>query len=217
MPALTNNNSATRTKLRGVGPAHVTPVSALKAQRNGEQPPAPGGPETDTSSPAVLKAVREFEHGRQRTRRAADTERMRERKERKRRGGAAPRAVRPTHSGHARKVDVTGAEDVEERDGDGESYPLAASQAELGEDPAGTADLDVSASQQISLEAFIKPAKLHKRKAEDFEVVPKVRSVIALDDHAPPLPEVDEPWEHVTLEDEHDLAPSYAQVVATAA
>jgi len=221
MPALTNNNSATRTKLRGVGPAHVTPVSALKAQRNGEQPPASVRPETDTSSPAVLKAVREFEYGRQRTKRAADTERMRERKERKRRGGAAPRAVRPTHSGHARKVDMTGAEDVEdadERDGDGENYPLNASQTDLREDPAGIADLDVSASQQISLEAFIKPAKLHKRKAEDFEVIPKVRSVIALDDHAPPpLPEVDEAWEHVTLDDEHDLAPSYAQVVSTAA
>ncbi|TFY63221.1 hypothetical protein EVJ58_g3378 [Rhodofomes roseus] len=177
MPALTNTNNATRTKLRGV---HVTPVSALKAQRNAEHAAAPALPDNDASSPAVLKAVREFEHGRHRVKRAADTERMRERKERKRRGGAA----RSTHAGHARKVDAL---DVDVEDGGRARAGRGARRAE-----------------ELAL------------AAEDFEVVPKVRSVIALDDHAPAIPELDEPWEHVILEDEHDLAPSYAQIVAAA-
>ncbi|KAH9830466.1 uncharacterized protein C8Q71DRAFT_367083 [Rhodofomes roseus] len=215
MPALTNTNNATRTKLRGV---HVTPVSALKAQRNAEHAAAPALPDNDASSPAVLKAVREFEHGRHRAKRAADTERMRERKERKRRGGAA----RSTHAGHARKVDAldVDVEDGDARELDGERGVLRSSHSQVELDEAlagsGVADPDGGASQQISLEDLIRPAKSHRRKAEDFEVVPKVRSVIALDDHAPAIPELDEPWEHVILEDEHDLAPSYAQIVAAA-
>ncbi|KZT73424.1 hypothetical protein DAEQUDRAFT_722036 [Daedalea quercina L-15889] len=202
MPALITNN-ASRTKSRG------THAGALKARHNGEHWRAPAVPEAD-ASPMVLKAVRELEHGRQRSKKVADTERMRERK---RRGGTA----RLTHAGYAaaRKINALDAEKAEAEDAevdDRESCALGASQAEVGEH-----DADVSASQQISLGDLIKPAKPHKRKAEDFEVIPKVRSVIALDDLAPTVPELDEPWEHVTLEDEHDLAPSYAQVVATAA
>jgi len=71
--------------------------------------------------------------------------------------------------------------------------------------------------EALDFEVLIKPAKVHKRKAEDFEVIPQVRSVIVLDDQIAATPELDEPWEHVTAEDEERIiGPSYAQIVASA-
>ena len=50
----------------------------------------------------------------------------------------------------------------------------------------------------------------------DFELVPHIRSVIALDDAMDDASELDEPWEYVSGETEGEVrkAPSYAQVVA---
>ena len=50
----------------------------------------------------------------------------------------------------------------------------------------------------------------------DFELVPHIRSVIALDDAMDDAGELDEPWEYVSGEGEGEgrKAPSYAQVVA---
>ncbi|EIN14266.1 hypothetical protein PUNSTDRAFT_140592 [Punctularia strigosozonata HHB-11173 SS5] len=55
------------------------------------------------------------------------------------------------------------------------------------------------------------------RKAKDsnFEVVPHVRAVIALDDE-PDLFELDEPWEYVNPDEDENHGPSYAAVVAGA-
>lgn len=53
---------------------------------------------------------------------------------------------------------------------------------------------------------------------DDFEVIPAVRSVIVLDEFIVPEPEVEEPWEYVSVDGEADtvVPPSYAQVVANA-
>jgi len=63
-----------------------------------------------------------------------------------------------------------------------------------------------------------KNKKKPRRNAKDgdFEVIPHVRSVIALDDKAAPEPEIDEPWEHIYGADEDQLVhePSYASIAA---
>jgi hypothetical protein len=49
----------------------------------------------------------------------------------------------------------------------------------------------------------------------DFEVVPHIRSVIALDDNTPDELDIDEPWEHIYSTDcEENKGLSYAQVAA---
>lgn len=48
----------------------------------------------------------------------------------------------------------------------------------------------------------------------DFEIIPKVRSVIALDDQALPEPEIEEPWDVIYDHEKMDQEPSYASIAA---
>lgn len=49
----------------------------------------------------------------------------------------------------------------------------------------------------------------------DFEVVPHVRPVIVLEDNVIPELDIDEPWEHVSLVEEHPVnALSYSKVTS---
>lgn len=50
----------------------------------------------------------------------------------------------------------------------------------------------------------------------DFEIIPHVRPVIALDDDMAPDVEVDEPWEHIYGDDDEypDKEPSYATIAS---
>ncbi|KAH9914638.1 uncharacterized protein BXZ73DRAFT_54876 [Epithele typhae] len=77
------------------------------------------------------------------------------------------------------------------------------------------------AAEQLRLGAFpVKPAKARKTKAGEFELVPGMPVVIALDDHLAADAELDEPWEHISadeLDEKRVLPPSYATVVANAA
>lgn len=53
--------------------------------------------------------------------------------------------------------------------------------------------------------------------AGDFEIVPNVRAVVALDDNDFEMPDIDETWEHISGagDEKADMkAFSYAQVVA---
>ena len=55
--------------------------------------------------------------------------------------------------------------------------------------------------------------------AGEFELVPGVPVVIALDDHIPEDAELDEPWEHISadeLDEKRESPPSYATVLANA-
>jgi len=182
----------------------------------------------------VLKAVRAYEHDRHRAKKTAETERTRERKERKRSLGAPchARPCRTAAHGHghghahahahgrrsaARGVFKGGA-DLEER----EDAFLAPVACEYEREERGAVDSETIPQRQdvreLDIHVLLKPARAHKHRADDFEVIPNVRSVIVLDDHISATPDVDEPWEHVTAEDvEKDSAPSYAQIVASAA
>ncbi|ETW86589.1 hypothetical protein HETIRDRAFT_145098 [Heterobasidion irregulare TC 32-1] len=73
--------------------------------------------------------------------------------------------------------------------------------------------------REVRLADLVRPAKKAHRKQgcdADFELVPHIRSVIALDDAMDDASELDEPWEYVSGESEGEArkAPSYAQVVA---
>lgn len=73
--------------------------------------------------------------------------------------------------------------------------------------------------REVRLADLVRPAKKAHRKQgcdADFELVPHIRSVIALDDAMDDASELDEPWEYVSGETEGEVrkAPSYAQVVA---
>jgi hypothetical protein len=52
----------------------------------------------------------------------------------------------------------------------------------------------------------------------DYEMIPRIRSVIALDEADDIDSELDEPWEHVFNEDkkalDSDKKPSYAEIVS---
>ncbi|KAI0721185.1 hypothetical protein C8Q72DRAFT_84245 [Fomitopsis betulina] len=201
MPAATTFVRRNVNKLMAAGPTHVMTASTLKARRKSAQLPTVPGSDALDADVAVLQALHGFANDRQRTQKAAH------RKERKRHT-----ASQAAHAGFARKVSSLGMEEAEGCEDEGE---LGASHAEIDVD--AIEDVDAGALRPITLQVLIKPAKVSKRKAEDFEVIPKVRAVIALDDPAPVLPEVDEPWEHIDFEeDEHDHQPSYAQVLAAA-
>ena len=60
---------------------------------------------------------------------------------------------------------------------------------------------------------------LPRALAGEFELVPGVPVVIALDDQIPDEAELDEPWEHISadeLDEKRVVPPSYATVVANA-
>ena len=57
----------------------------------------------------------------------------------------------------------------------------------------------------------------HRRIADgDFEVLPSVRRVVALDDRLDGELEADEPWEHLSMDGEDEKVFSYAEIAAIA-
>lgn len=82
----------------------------------------------------------------------------------------------------------------------------------------GGADVKATQGVRVNLSDLVVQRKPHKRNVDGFEVIPPIRSVIALDDvgNVPDM-DVDEPWEHIYANDGvAQLArPSYARVVDT--
>jgi len=71
---------------------------------------------------------------------------------------------------------------------------------------------------EVDLGKIMRLGRTRKPKAGDFEVVPSLRSVVALDDRFTAdspmtLEEYDEPWEYVDDEMEGGKAPSYADLL----
>lgn len=195
-----------------------------------------------TTSPTIPssklpKDARAYEHERQRLRKAADFVKMRARKAQQGAGWAGTKAHHRTGSGRSYSGSTTPSEkggrlreeDAEEDEGEG--LVLSDSWKEnLGV-------TTVAADQpryEVKLADLIRPGKPRKPKGSyclpqanpisnthyslgdsDFEVIPHIRSVIALDDNTPDELDVDEPWEHIYNTDSEDNKElSYAQVVA---
>ncbi|KZT01184.1 uncharacterized protein LAESUDRAFT_816090 [Laetiporus sulphureus 93-53] len=210
MPALLL--AAGRTLNRATSPQHTASVERSKRDSELAQPTAQG---------PALKDRRAYEHERQRAKKTVEVERARERKQRKSvQRLASDGACLVCRTAHTRRSGVKGGVwGVSEVEGQ-ENAPL-----EPRDEQSGSLDIDdgviahVRGVREVDLASLIKPAKTRKPKAEDYEVIPNVRPVIALDDRASAVPEVDEPWEHISAEDEDGApagpsGPSYAQIVA---
>jgi len=190
--------------------AHVSNVENEKTQSTA--PPAP---------PKLHKDARAYDHERQRLKKAADFVKMRARKAQQGAGGPGGKAHHRTGSGkdsmEGAQLSEKGArlqeqEDIE-YDEVGEGLVLSNSRKEnVG---IVTAMTD-QARYEVKLADLIRPGKQRKPKGDgDFEVVPHIRSVIALDDNTPDELDIDEPWEHIYSTDcEENKGLSYAQVAA---
>jgi len=153
------------------------------------------------------KDSRTWEHDRQRTRRAADFVKMRTRKSQ-----WAPRSDNAKRASGAR-YSLDGDEACED-------VPAAVPLEDTRD--AKYAELDALGDSrlEVPLAALVTSRKSRKGKGlGDFEFVPSVRSVIALDDNVIPDLDVEEPWEHVYGDDNEDFpsvskGPSYAAVAS---
>ncbi|KAH7924485.1 hypothetical protein BV22DRAFT_1129787 [Leucogyrophana mollusca] len=185
--------------------------------------PPKSSPQTEAPIPSVptgdipAKEVRAHEHARHRVKERREHAQAKERKERV----AAWKAVGGTYGGGGRQNSRTtrrfGMEvwDGGEPEGDiqlyGHSVRAAPSLPRGGTEVRAT---EVKLADLISL----RPRKAPKGRDSEFEVVPRVRSVIALDEFGYDV-ELDEPWEYVSLTAEQPAwrGMSYAQAATTGA
>ncbi|KAF9469552.1 hypothetical protein BDZ94DRAFT_1206141 [Collybia nuda] len=74
----------------------------------------------------------------------------------------------------------------------------------------------ISSRLEVPLSALVTTRKPRKGREGDFEIIPYVRPVIALDDDMTHDVEVDEPWEHIYGDDDDQLdnEPSYATIAS---
>ncbi|KAF8899407.1 hypothetical protein BD779DRAFT_1465328 [Infundibulicybe gibba] len=171
--------------------------------------------------PVYTKDIRAYEHERQRAKKVADTAKMRERKVNR-----WPLGFYVTKKG----TSTSEKSKRPQRDDDEGLAKLVESKREPGSEYVITTP---ASKFEVKLEDLLTPPK-HRKKGKsilgcmmsthllvtietDFEVVPHVRSVIALDDDIIREPGVDEGWEHISSdEDQSDgpKTPSYATVVS---
>jgi len=174
-----------------------------------------------TTDVGVTKAVREFEHGRQRAKKTERTAHYRAEKAFNKQLKAAhvsPLVYQEKKPGH---MSVRGLRTnlTERADRDLESSEDSGVEEDYWlEVPLSSKKSDEKV--EIDLTAIMQPAKSRKSKAGDFEVLPSVRSVVALDDKftADVPMEIDEPWECIDADDESGVGPrrktlSYADVL----
>ncbi|KAI1790981.1 hypothetical protein LXA43DRAFT_1143920 [Ganoderma leucocontextum] len=214
-----------------VNTAPAQPTSdADAASANAAQP---GSPFAEGES-IVLKAKRAYDRDRQRAKK------RKERAERERERNTALAPVQAVHSreGSGRHAGGGGRGNAKPRlvtaeDKDVAMLPLPTSPVEgiiadvveramLARGDAVPVSVTIMATTQprsVDIEQLMKPAKVRKSKAGDFEVVSDMPVVIALDDQIPDEAELDEPWEHISadeLDEKRESPPSYATVLANA-
>ncbi|KAI0658397.1 hypothetical protein C8Q70DRAFT_917642 [Cubamyces menziesii] len=232
----TNASQAPSTQPLPLAPATTaSPGSDLSPSPRPSSPLAPLENES-----IVLRAARAYERDRQRakkTKERAERERHKLQKQQQRAsagGGAgsgpdgrAPRQYQHQREGSARKVVAAPASGV--NGADAVLAPAVGAVCvgveEIIADVVereGRARGDVSLERplEVPLEELVKPGKARRSKAGEFEIIPGMPVVIALDEHVVEDAELDEPWEHISadeLDEKRVAPPSYATVVATTA
>jgi len=179
-------------------------------------------PTASPTLPKPLKDTRAYDHERQRLKKAADFVKMRARKAQQ--GAGCDGGKSHHHRTGSGKDSVEGSAQLSEKGGRLQEEDLEYD--ELGEGlvlsnsrKENMGIVTIMADQpryEVKLADLIRPGKPRKPKGDgDFEVIPHIRSVIALDDNTPDELVIDEPWEHVYSTDcEEDRGLSYAQVAA---
>ncbi|KAI0801358.1 hypothetical protein C8Q74DRAFT_1314555 [Fomes fomentarius] len=195
-------------------PKHPAAAEADPATR----PTSPSVPLESES--LVLKAKRAYEHDRQRTKKRKE----RAERERERERNASESHPTPTQGAGRRtgtklpRIALGAGFGM----GDENASPLLSPGVE--EIIADVVEREAQARGavqplEVHLEQFVKPSKTRKSKAGEFELVPGMPGVIALDDQMPDDAELDEPWEHISadeLDEKRVVPPSYATIVAKA-
>ncbi|GBE77391.1 hypothetical protein BKA93DRAFT_823078 [Sparassis latifolia] len=212
MPTLIVTSVLTRNRLRPS--IAVFQRDTAQSEPKADADKAYPAPEPDSLT--VLKASRGYEYERQRAKKSAESERMRERKERYRRAwqqsAARSHKLMPHGNGSEKRKKAYGME----MDDDENVPPCVNEERGVTEDAARFRE-----RHELDIASLIKSAKstTPKSKVDDFEVIANVRSVIVLDDQVSNDFELDEPWEHISIEDgcESKVAvPSYAQILSKA-
>ncbi|KAH7886294.1 hypothetical protein F5I97DRAFT_1243320 [Phlebopus sp. FC_14] len=158
----------------------------------------------------VAKEVRAHEHARNRTKERREHVQVKERKER----AAVARATGIKVSQGLKPVKGLSMDSW-----DGDEEAVVGHETLPPKPPALKAVAPPARFGSLTLGDLISIPRRKKAKQLDFEVIPPVRAVIALDDCSVNM-EVDEPWEYISrasLNDEPSWkAMSYAQAAATA-
>ncbi|KAF8131578.1 hypothetical protein EV363DRAFT_170400 [Boletus edulis] len=179
-------------------------------------PPSHDTPSARIDQGVATKEVRAHEHARHRTKERREHALTKERKEK----AAAVRVLGlkgcHTHAHGARLVrklsmESWDGEEPKEARSAQEGAPRTPVQA-LGPELGSGHDVR-SSFTELTLGDLISKPRRPKAKQLDFEVIPPIRAVIALDDA-----EADEPWEYITRASLNDAwkGKSYAQAVASA-
>lgn len=204
---------------------------SVEEKQQGNNRPSPPGISAEGTSPLDQdKVTRAYEHERQRVKRAGDWAKRSARKATKGtiRGtsvgrASAPHAARRVKNGKV-GLDVDVDVDAVTPQGRDTEHPTDAGLL-VSLSPSGDGGKDASKvvpGVEVNLAEIImlSQRKPRKPKVEDFEVIPHIRSVIALDDAANVHDmDLDEPWEHIYGEgkvpDGTFGRPSYARVAGT--
>ncbi|KAL7284999.1 hypothetical protein ACG7TL_000088 [Trametes sanguinea] len=184
------------------------------------------------SDSIVAKAMRAYERDRQRTKRTKErAEREREREQRASEGRDGRTPCRQCRDGPTRKsaaAPLAPGALANAADADAVLAPVSLSQpcvediiADVVErEGRARGELGVSRPLEVHLGQLLKPGKMRRSKAGEFELIPGMPTVIALDEHAAEDAELDEPWEHISadeLDEKRVAPPSYATIVASTA
>lgn len=152
----------------------------------------------------ILREVRAYEHARQRAKRAEEVARRRAVKEQSltalgnQLSQPTPRSKKG--AGAAPSYDSVGVENL-----------AAPPRDDVAHGPAPSRPAGMRLDDLVRVAAPAKPRK-SKRKDVGFEMVPPVRSVIALDDTTSRDVVIDEPWEYIPRDNEVPKA-SYAAIL----
>jgi len=80
---------------------------------------------------------------------------------------------------------------------DEEDMGVQSDRVEVEQGMDGTSPSALPRAQALLADLIVLPRKPRKGKDGDYEIIPHIPSVIALDDDVTPDLEVDEPWEHI--------------------
>lgn len=209
-----------------LGVHQVTVPQATAPSVGAESGPSPPGICPEGTSPIGQdrdRDARAYEHERQRAKHAGEWAKRRARKATKGAGRASSvhggRRAKSRKVGSDVEVDVfavipQGKDTERTKDGLGAGLLKRVFSGENGTDAVPKAKVNLSEIMVLSQK------KLRSLNVDDFEVIPHIRSVVALDDidHVHDL-DLDEAWEHVYGEEKASDGkfgrPSYARVAGT--
>ncbi|KAI0673905.1 hypothetical protein C8Q78DRAFT_1076858 [Trametes maxima] len=233
MPAFTHSASLRRLSragsLRTASPTSPTATSPANADGMDAQPtltpespasPRPMSPLIPAEDSIVSKAVRAYERDRQRARKTKErTEReLEKQQQRDQRAAAGPdaRACRHCRDGSGKRAEAGARESAVLAPVSPGVEEIIADVVERERAVRGT----VNRPLEVHLAQLVKPSRARRSKAGEFEIIPGIPVVIALDEHIAEEAELDEPWEHISadeLDEKRVAPPSYATVVASTA